>query len=218
MWRQLIHFHKPFWTNPLSNKSWGEDSGQQKDQNGHWIKAGKREVNIHSATYEDLQFWNFFHACCLKPLLINCLAILHLQAWLFVHYGHWTAKHTTLLVITIRKRDSPSVPPTLPWGVAQQVAAKGPIGFFLQFYQSLKSCNLGVWAWVVVCEEDINQAAPNKREGEREPGRQGWGQFLRNSCSLCPVSFLCPQWSKFPSSRAGCIPHTRKPQGNSKSH
>lgn len=49
---------------------------------------------------------------------------------------------------------------------------KGPQRSSCNSNQSLKSHNLGLSAWVMACEEDINQVAPNKNEGKREGGRE----------------------------------------------
>lgn len=59
--------------------------------------------------------------------------------------------------------------------------------------QSLKSCDLGLSAWVMACEEDINHAALNKNDGKRE-GERAEDSF---SESLHSPSF-CPQRSNFP--------------------
>lgn len=74
-----------------------------------------------------------------------------------------------------------SIPLTLPRGVAlpcpppipSPPTRKAPQGPSCNSNQSLKSCNLGLRARVMACEEDINQAAPNKHEGKR----RGWGRW-----------------------------------------
>lgn len=112
----------------------------------------------------------------MTPSRTNCLAILPPQAFLFLSCGLLRAKHTTMLVITERKGDPPQFSLTLPRGGALLWPPKGPQGSSCNSNQSLKSCNLGLAAWVVACEEDINQVAPNKNEGEEG------GRVLRTVC------------------------------------
>lgn len=63
------------------------------------------------------------------------------------------------------------------------MAPKGPQGSSCNSNQSLKSCNLGLEARVTACEEDINQAAPNKREGKRRETEEAVGEKVSLSLS-----------------------------------
>lgn len=144
-------------------KTAAEWKWKTRDKHSQWHRQGFAE------------WWLFFPASysTITPSLTNCLAILPPQAFLFLHCGQWRAKHTTLLVITVRKRD----PLQFPWlWTPPPYPPKAPQGSSCNSNQSLKSSNLGLKAWVVACEEDINQAAPNKREGKREGDGESWGR------------------------------------------
>lgn len=128
------------------------------------------------------EWWPFFTVSYLAitPSLTNCLAILPPQAFLFLSCGQWRAKHTTLPVITVRERETLLGSPDSNTGFRPVVAPKGPKGSSCNSNQSLKSCNLGLSAWVMACEEDINQVAPNKRKGKERETERVEGSFWEN--------------------------------------
>lgn len=117
--------------------------------------------------------------------LTDYLAFLPLVSF-GLHCGQWRAKHTTLLVITVRKRTLPQFPLSLPWGVALLWPPKAPrvLPAILIKFKKLQPWTLSLGHWPMR-KISINQLQTSMRRGGRVRTE---GSFWESLSLFVPLS------------------------------